>query len=70
MRKFPRSIPAVLFFILVCPPYLFGLPIGVSDTIEDGTTPGWMLLAGIGLFCVAVIIRKRRRAKQAGGSTD
>ena len=63
MRKFPESLPAVLFFISVCPPCVFAVPIGLRDTLEDGMTPGWMLLVGIGLFGVAVIIRKRRRAK-------
>jgi hypothetical protein len=63
MRKFPRSLPAVFFFIFVCQPCVFALPAGLSDTLEDGTTQGWMLLAGIGLFGVAVMIRKRRQVK-------
>ena len=63
MREFPRSLPAVLFFIFVCSPCIFAVPIGLRDTFEDGTTQGWMLLAGIGLFGVAVMIRKRRQGK-------
>jgi LPXTG-motif cell wall-anchored protein len=61
MRKFLRSLPAVLFFIFVCSLFVFAVPIGLHDDKDDGS---WMLLAGIALFGLAVMIRKRRRVKK------